>query len=290
MGVPAVFKIIDYQGKKHSYYRFGDAHPRESCGAFDNFPQGERDFCLKTYVRRLNLEKSDRDYMVDIGYEMDLRSRTIEVSSGCYLDVDFKGTFEEAIRHFANEEYSQKHALDNYPDKSHLQLTLLPGLLDGMWEIVAAVHTEIPWLKYNLYSDRFLYVGDNVNFYMYQDFIDYPGYIMNDSPEVSEDAFANARRVGVKFYFENTVTNKPVPLFYMLRVTRDGYILPLTEEFIPYGKGISEEIKKEELNMIIMMISERNPASVRAMNFLYGIHPDSELNKIRSKLVELGKL
>lgn len=287
MGVTAVFRIVDYQGQEHKYYRFGDAHPRERSGVFANFPQGDRDFCLETYVRRLDLEERDGDYMVDVGYKMDLRSRTIEVSSGCYMDVDFKGTFEEAIRHFAYEKYSQKDALDNYPDKSYLQPILFPGLLDGLWKIVEAVHAEIPWLKYDLYSNRLLYVGDNINFYMYQDFIDYPTHIMNSSLEVSEDAFANARRVGVRLYFKNTITNQSVSLFYMLRVTRDGYILPLTEEFIPYGKGISEEIKQEELAMITMMISERNPTSFRAMNFLYGIHPESELEEMRSKLKRL---
>lgn len=284
MGVIAAFKIVDYQGQEHMYYRFGGAHPRERYGVFANFPQGDRDFCLETYVRRLNLEEIDGDYMVDIGYRMDLRSRTIKVSSGCYEDIDFYGTFEDAIRHFAFEEYSQKDALDDYPENSSLMPILVPGFLDGLWEIVDAVQAKIPWLKYDHSSNRLLYIGDNINFYMYRDFIYYPRYIMNECPGISEDAFANARRVGVKFYFKNTISNSFVTLFYMLRVTRDGYILPLTEEFIPYGEGISEETKMEELAMIVMMISERNPTTIRAVNFLYGIHHESDLKRIKDTL------
>ena len=284
MGIIAVFKIVDYQGHKHKYYRFGDGYPSGYDGVFANFPQGDRDFCLKTYIRRLNLEERDSDYMVDVEYDIDLRSRMVEVSSGCYEDIDFKGTFEEAIRHFAYEDYSEKDALEHYPKVSDLKPILSPGFLDGLWKIVKEINAEIPWLKYDLYSRRILYVGDNINFYMYQDFIDFPSFIMNDCLEVSQDAFANARRVGVKIYFNNTVTNNPVSLFYMLTVTRDGYVLPLTNQFIPYEEEIPEEIKQEELAMIVMMLSRRNPKNVRAMNFLCGIFSENELEEIRSQL------
>ena len=108
--------------------------------------------------------------------------------------------------------------------------------------------------------------------------------MMNDCSEASQDAFANARRVGVKIYFNNTVTNNPVSLFYMLTVTRDGYVLPLTNQFIPYEEEIPEEIKQEELAMIVMMLSRRNPKDVRAMNFLCGIFSENELEEIRSQL------
>ena len=70
----------------------------------------------------------------------------------------------------------------------------------------------------------------------------------------------------------------------MLTVTRNGYVLPLTNQFIPYEEEIPEEIKQEELAMIVMMLSRRNPKDVRAMNFLCGIFSENELEEIRSQL------
>ena len=37
MGIIAVFKIVDYQGHKHKYYRFGDGYPSGYDGVFANF-------------------------------------------------------------------------------------------------------------------------------------------------------------------------------------------------------------------------------------------------------------
>lgn len=286
MGVLGYFKITDYQGQEHEYYRFGDAHPSDYSGIFANFPQGDRDFCLETYVRRLRLEKSNRDYIVDVSYKMDLRSRRIEVSSGCFEDIDFKGSFEEAIRHFAYEDYSEKEALSLFPKMSDLKRILYSGFLDDFWLIVKAVSAEIPWLKYDIDSNSLLYVGDNILFYLYQDYIDFPYFIMNFNPKASEDAYANARRVGVKLYFDNTISNQKVPIFYMLIVTSDGYVLPLTQRFIRYGEGIPDRVKEEELKMLIMMIKESDPKRTRAMNFLYGIFSKSELEEIRNKIKE----
>ena len=286
MGVLGYFKITDYQGQEHEYYRFGDAHPSDYSGIFANFPQGDRDFCLETYVRRLRLEKSNRDYIVDVSYKMDLRSRRIEVSSGCFEDIDFKGTFEEAIRHFAYEDYSEKEALSLFPKMSDLKQILYSGFLDNLWVIVRAINAEIPWLKYDIYSNRLLYVGDNTHFYLYQDFIDFPSLPMNSDMEASNDAYSNTRRVGVKLYFDNNVNDQKLALFYMLRVTCDGYFLPLTEKFIHYGEQVSDEIKEEELKMMIMMIKESDPKRTRAMNFLYGFFSKSELEEIRNKIKE----
>ena len=217
---------------------------------------------------------------------MDLRSRTIEVFSKCFEDIDFKGTFEEAIRHFADEEYSEKDALAYFPEESDLRRILYPGFLDGSLVIAKAVNAEIPWLKYDLYSKRLLYIGDNTHFYLYQDFIDFPSLPMNSDMEASNDAYSNARRVGVKLYFDNNVNDQKLALFYMLRVTCDGYFLPLTEKFIYYGEQVSDEIKEEELKMMIMMIKESDPMRTRAMNFLYGIFSKSELEEIRNKIKE----
>ena len=217
---------------------------------------------------------------------MDLRSRTIEVFSKCFEDIDFKGTFEEAIRHFAYKNYSEKDALLHFPKHSDLWHILYSGFLNDLWLIVKAVNAEIPWLKYDLYSKRLLYIGDNTHFYLYQDFIDFPSLPMNSDMEASNDAYSNARRVGVKLYFDNNVNDQKLALFYMLRVTCDGYFLPLTEKFIYYGEQVSDEIKEEELKMMIMMIKESDPMRTRAMNFLYGIFSKSELEEIRNKIKE----
>ena len=286
MGVLGYFKITDYQGQEHEYYRFGDAHPSDYSGIFANFPQGDRDFCLETYVRRLRLEKSNRDYIVDVSYKMDLRSRTIEVSSKCFEDIDFKGTFEEAIRHFADEEYSEKDALAYFPEESDLRRILYPGFLDGSLVIAKAVSAAIPWLKYDYFSSKELYIGDNISFYLYEDFIDYSYYISNNSIKAAEDAYANARRVGLLIYFDNDINNQKVSVFYMITVTHDGYILPLTQIFIPYGEGIPDKIKQEELDMLVMMLKSNDPKDFRGMNFLLGIHPKSELEEIRNKIKE----
>lgn len=158
MGVLAKFVVVDYDGQRYDFYRFGDGHPCERQGVFANFPLGDRDFLLGTYIRKLSLEKSTRDYFIEVRYEMDLRSRQIEVSSGCYEDCDFKGTFEEAVRHFAWENYVEKEALSMFPNKSDLEPILVPGFLDGLWVIVDAVCKNVPYLEYDAMSPRMLYM------------------------------------------------------------------------------------------------------------------------------------
>jgi hypothetical protein len=70
----------------------------------------------------------------------------------------------------------------------------------------------------------------------------------------------------------------------MIRLTKDGYILPLTEEYIPYTQEISEDVKRLELKMIIEMLKRVDFKRVSAQNFLYGILSDSKLQEIREAL------
>lgn len=285
MGTVAHFTITDYDGDTHKYYRFLDGYPHKNVGVFMNFPQGERDFCLETFERRLNLEKSERDYFADIFYSLDLRTRLIKVSSNVFLeDINFEGTFEAAIRRFAYSNYSEKDALMSYPDRSDIGHFLFPGFLDGLWVMVKALTSSIPYLEYDLFSPRTLYIGDNINFYMYQDFIDFPSCRMNRNYKARDDAYANARRLGVRLYFNNTVTNNPFTLLYMLNVERDGYLLPLTGKFTRYEEGIDDETKETELAMLVKDISLQDPKNLRARNYMYYIHSRQEMDELRNSL------
>ena len=288
MGVLAKFVIVDYDGQRYDFYRFGDGHPCERQGVFANFPLGDRDFLLETYIRKLNLEKSPHNYFIDVRYEMDLRSRQIEVSSGCYEDCDFKGTFEEAVRHFAWENYVEKEALSIFPNKSDLEPILIPGFLDGLWVIVDAVCKNFPYLKYDAMSSRKLYIGDNINFYMYDDFILYPYNSINMNCRAVEDAYSNARRVGVRLYFNNQRSGKPFTLLYMLGVRSHGYILPLTDKRIRYGEGLDEQTKKQELLILVEFLKTRDLETRTALNILDGICYGEELGRIRESVMGGG--
>ncbi len=283
MGVLAHFKITDYQGQLHEYYHFGDGHPLEKNGVISNFPRGDRDFCLDTFVRKLDLEKRERNYFVDVYYILDLRSRTIEVSSPCFKDIEFKGTFEEAIRFFEDADYSEKDALDEFPKKEDLMPILNVGFLDGFWKIIKAVTAAVPHLKYDFHCPK-LVIGDGTIFYKYNDFIDFPRFEMNGNLDAIEDAYANVRRIGMILYLTNTITNQKISVYYMLRVYRDGFWLPLTEKFIRYGETLDEETKQMELAMMVKMISLRDPSTLKAQNFLYGILSDKMLKEIKDLL------
>lgn len=284
MGVLAHLSIIDYQGQHHQYYHFGDGHPLDSNGIISNFPRGDHDFCVETFVRRLRLIKSEYNYFIDIYYILDLKSRMIEISSECYTEANFKGTFEEAIRHFDDADYSEKNALDEFPNITDLSAILNHRLIDGVWNIIRAVVANVPHLKYDIHTHRLVYVGDNTIFYTFNDFIEFPECEMNENFHAIEDAYLNARRIGAKMYFTNTITGQPFTLFYMLRLYRDGYILPLTEKFIRYGEIPDECTKLLELAMLVKMINIRDPKHLRAQNFLYGIHSKKELQEIRKSL------
>ena len=171
MSCIAHFQITDYDGHTHCYYRFGGGHPKEREGVFGNFPRGNHNFQMETFVRRLDLEKSAGNYIKEISYVMDLKSRHIEISSGVYDGIDFCGTFEEAIRHFVDESYSEKDSLESFAKRRHIEPILSPGLSDGIWTIVDAIQKEIEYLKFDLNTFTLLLIGDNVNFYMYQDCI-----------------------------------------------------------------------------------------------------------------------
>ena len=107
---------------------------------------------------------------------------------------------------------------------------------------------------------------------------------MNENYKAEEDAMVNVQRIGLITYFKNTVSQKNFTLNYMIRLTKDGYILPLTEEYIPYTQEISEDVKTLELKMIIEMLKRVDFKTVSAQNFLYGILSDSELQEIREAL------
>ena len=109
---------------------------------------------------------------------------------------------------------------------------------------------------------------------------------MNENYKAEEDAMVNVQRIGLITYFKNTVSQKDFTLNYMIRLTKDGYILPLTEEYIPYTQEISEDIKKLESAMIIEMVKRVDFKRDAARNFLYGIHSDSELQEIRNAVEE----
>lgn len=286
MATVARFHITDYDGQTHQFYRFHDGYPCDNGGVFANFPLGNHDFCLDTYIRRLELEKSKKKYMTDVSYNIDLKIRTVEVSSGCCEDFNFKGTFEEAIRHYAYKDYSEKDALSNFPEKSDVESFLSYGLIDGFWEIIRAIRRNVPQIEYDFPGHRIIEIGDNLRFYLSQDFIHYPSCEMNQNYKARVDAMLNTRRIGFITYFKNTISKKRFTFNYMIRLTKDGYILPLTEEYIPYTQEISEDIKKLELAMIIEMIKRVDFKRDAARNFLYGIHSDSELQEIRNAVEE----
>lgn len=288
MATTADFLITDYDGQTHEFYRFLDGYPCDDAGVFANFPLGDHDFCLDTYTRRLELEKSQKNYWTDVSYKMDLKSRTIKVSSGCCDEFNFKGTFEEAIRHYAYKDYSEKDALYKFPKKDDVRNFLGQDAIDGLWDIIRAVQKDVPQLEYDYHEHRLIEIGDNPRFYLSQDFIHFPSCKMNQNYKATEDAMLNARRIGFITYFKNTISQKRFAFNYMIRLTKDGYILPLTEEFIPYTHEISEDIKKLELAMIIEMIKRVDFKTAAARNFLYGIHSDSELQEIR-KAIEGNK-
>lgn len=285
MATTARFYITDYDGQTHEFYRFLDGYPCDNGGVFANFPLGDHDFCLDTYIRRLELEKSQKKYLTDVSYKMDLKTRTVEVS-GCCEDFNFKGTFEEAIRHYAYKNYSEKDALSNFPKKSDVESFLSCGLIDGFWEIIRAIRRNVPQLEYDFLEHRIIEIGDNLRFYLSQDFIHYPSCEMNQNYKARVDAMLNTRRIGFITYFKNTISQKRFTFNYMIRLTKDGYILPLTEEYIPYTEGISDEVKNLEMEMIIEMIKGVDFKTASAQNFLYGIHSDSELQKIRKAIEE----
>lgn len=285
MATVAHFTIINYDGASHEYYRFLDGYPSGDAGVFQNFPLGDRDFCLETFERRLNLEKSEREYFVDVLYNLDLRTRTVQVSSTVFVeDINFKGSFEEAIIRFADEDYSEQDALESFPHRSDIEPIIFPGFLDGLWVIVKALKSNLSFLEYDIFSPRVLYIGDNINFYMYQDFILFPDCRMNRNHEAIEDAYANARRVGVRVYFNNTITNDEFTLLYMLDVERDGYILPLTGKFIRYGEGLDDKTKEEELAMLVKHISISDPKDLKARNYMYYILSRKEMDELKKSL------
>ena len=285
MATIAHFTIVDYDGITHTYYRFRGGYPKGHDGVFNNFPLGDHDFCLETFERRLNLEKSDCNYLTDVYYNMDLRARHIKVHSTVFSeDINFEGTFEEAIRHFVDDDYSEQDAIESFPLQSDICRILFFGFLDGIWTIISALKSAIPYLEYDIYSHRLLYIGDNVNFYMYQDFIDYPTCKMNRNQKACQDAYLNARRVGFRIYFKNTVRKDESTLLYMLTVTRNGYFLPLTGEFIRYGEGLDEKIKEKELAMLVKSISLRDPETLKARNYIYEHLSREEMNELRNSL------
>ena len=289
MGVLAEFEIVDYDGQNHSFYRFGDGHPYERHGVFANFPLGDRDFLLGTYVRRLNLQKSQYDYFVDVFYKMDLRSRRIEVSSKCFEDCDFKGTFEEAIRHFAWDGYVEKDVLSKFPKQSDLEPILVPGFLKGAHQIIEAVCDNFPFLKKDLVMDIELLVGDTVMFYMYDDFIMYPITGENLNAKAIGDAYCNARRVGVRLFFNNKISGKRFTLLYMLGVGAGGYVLPMTDKWVRYGEGLDEETQKQELLILIEFMKTKKPEEMRALNILNVIGYGKKLESIRASVMGVGE-
>ena len=94
----------------------------------------------------------------------------------------------------------------------------------------------------------------------------------------------NARRIGLKTYFTNTVADKSFTMNYMIRLVQDGYILPLTQAYIPYKQRVSDELMKLELKMIVEMIKRRDMKNMAAQNFLLGIHSERELRDIQDTI------
>lgn len=108
---------------------------------------------------------------------------------------------------------------------------------------------------------------------------------MNVNPQAMEDAFCNARRVGVRVYFKNTMSGQDFSLLYMLDVRADGYLLPLTQRFVRYEKTLCEETKAEELEILVEYLNTfydfRNG---RALNVMPGIYLGQEIDDIRESV------
>ena len=269
MSIIGHFSITDYDGRVYQYYKFGDAHPCDK-GVFQNFPQGNHDFCLETYIRRLGLEQSNCDYIIDVTYIMDLRTRTIQIASKAFTeDINYNGSFEGAIKRFAYEDYSEKNALMDFPDKSKTQKLLSCGLYDVMQTIIESIESNIQYLKYDILTNKICIVGDCMIFYMFKDFVDYPPCRMNRNPKAIDDAYINARRIGVRLYFNNKMTNDYFTLFYMLGITNEGFFLPMTRKFVRFGEDIDNETKNEELKILINIIRSKDPQQLRALNCYY---------------------
>ena len=291
MATIAEFQIIDYDGSLHNYYRFADAYPNNTAGVFANFPLGNHDFMLETYVRRLRLEASEGNYWVDLTYVLNLSDRTIKISSN-YEELEFEGSFEEAVRHFCYEDYSEKEALSYFAKKEDVFPILIPGFLKGMRSLIDTLPQEVSYLEPDAFGPEILYIGDNINFYMYKDFICYPRCDMNVNPKAMDDAFFNARRVGVRLYFKNAVSGRDFSLLYMLGVRAEGYLLPLTKKFVRYGETLDEETKMEELEILVEYLNKHHDSyKRRALNVMPGISYGEEMEEIRKSVRErhIGK-
>ena len=284
MATVAHFQITDYDNQLHEFYRFLDGYPCDSMGVFATFPRGDHDFCLETFVRRLELSKSSKSYWADVSYKMDLKTRMIEVSSGCYEGFNFKGSFEEAIRHYVDKDYSEKDALSKFPAPSDLSFLNGENLIDWFWEIIRAIKYGIPELDYHLFEERRVIIGDNPIFYKFNDFVVYPSCEMNRNYKAIIDAELNARRIGLMTYFENKISNTSFMLNYMMLLSKEGYLLPMTHEFIPYGYKISEDIKQTELEMIVEYIKSQDFKIMRGRNILYGLQSDAERQEIKENI------
>lgn len=284
MATIAEFQIIDYDGSLHNYYRFADGYPNDMAGVFANFPLGNHDFMLETYVRRLRLEESEGNYWIDFTYILNLSDRTIKISS-CCEEFEFEGSFEEAIRHFWYEGYSEKEALSYFPKKEDVLPILIPGFLKGMHCFIDTLPQEVSYLKPDAFGPEILYIGDNINFYMYKDFIYYPRCDMNINIKAIDDAFFNARRVGVRLYFKNTMSDQGFSLLYMLGVRAEGYLLPLTKKFVRYGETLDEETKMEELEILVEYLNKYHQSyKRRALNVMPGILCGEEMEEIRKSV------
>lgn len=284
MSTIAKFRIMDYDGSMHNYYRFSDGYPDGMAGVFANFPLGDHDFILETYVRRLGLEVRNADYWTDFTYVLNLSDRTLEISS-CCEGYGFKGSFEEAIRHFWDKEYSEKEGLSLFPREDDMIPILVPGFLKGMRVLINTLSQKVSCLKSDIFCPEILYIGDNINFYMYEDFIFYPQCAMNVNPQAMEDAFCNARRVGVRVYFKNTMSGQDFSLLYMLDVRADGYLLPLTQRFVRYEETLCEETKAEELEILVEYLNTfYDLRNGRALNVMPGIYLGQEIGDIRESV------
>lgn len=284
MSTVARFQITDYDGSLHKFYCFSDGYPYDEMGVFAKFPRGDHDFCLETFVRRLELSKSGTEYWADIYYEMDLKTRMVNVSSGCYRNVDFKGSFEDAIRHFWDKDYSEKDALSQFPSPTDVISCSSVSAINWFWEIIRAVNYGIPEFEYDVLEQRIILIGDNPVFYTFNDFVTFPSCEMNNDYRAILDAKVNARRVGLMTYFKNKASNSCFTLYYMMKLRKDGYILPLTRTLIPYGHTISDDIKQEELEMIVELIKSNDLKTSKAYNIAYEHLPNSKLQEIRESL------
>ena len=144
---------------------------------------------------------------------------------------------------------------------------------------------NLPFLEYDYMSPRILYIGDNVNFYMYEDFVLYPSYSKDRNYKVVEDAYVNARRLGVRLYFNNTRTGERFTLLYMISVEAHGYILPFTRRFIRYGEELDELTKQHELRIVVEYLKADDLENRQALNVLCDIGYGEELETIRASVM-----